>query len=351
MASTTNDSRLTAVTNEKKTALNTMNSTWNNMINQSDSYYQKLIDASKDYSNTQQANQQNQTNFAIEKLEQEKEKAERDYTKEQKGAYTDYMKATDQFGMNAEAQATAGLNNSGYTETAKMSAFNTYQNRYATARETFNDAVLGYNNSIKDAILSNNSQLAEIAYNALKEQLELGLEGFQYKNDLLQQQFENKMSIEDLYEEKYNNVLSQINTENELAEEKRQFNAQLYASGSSSSSSGGGSSSSSSGSNATLSDSSSGNNAYGNSASTTGKSDYYFSNGYQPSYINNTKLKSVSTVSKVFGSSAPVSGSQSVWSANGKYYVWVGNGNKGGSYVDVTAKYNSYKKNKWCVIW
>ena len=49
------------------------------------------------------------------------------------------------------------------------------------------------------------------------------------------------MQIESLYETKYNNVLNQINEENRLAEERRQFNAQLAAS--KRSSSGGGSAS------------------------------------------------------------------------------------------------------------
>lgn len=234
MASTTNDYRLTNVVNEKNNALNDMNNKYNTMINESKNYYQNLINASKDYQTKQSQIQQDNTNFAIEKIEQQKEKQERDYIKEQKGAYADYQQAIDNYGVNAEQMASQGMSNTGYSESSKISAFNTYQNRYATARQTFNDAILNYDNSIKEARLQNNSTLAEIAYNSLKEQLELSLEGFKYKNELVQQQFSNKMDIENLYETKYNNVLSQINTENQLAEEKRQFNLQLAASKSSS---------------------------------------------------------------------------------------------------------------------
>lgn len=227
MASTTNDYRLTNVTNEKNNALNQMNNTYNNMINSSQQYYDNLINNSKDWTNKQQAIQQANTNWAIDKIEQSKEQAEKDYIKEQKGAYTDYQKAIDEYGVNAEQRASTGMNNSGYTETAQMMAFNSYQNRYASAREDYNKAVLNYDNGIKDAMLQNSSSLAQIAYEGLQSQLELALQGFQYKNELLQTQFNNKMSIESLYETKYNNVLNQINEENRLAEERRQFNAQL----------------------------------------------------------------------------------------------------------------------------
>ena len=171
--------------------------------------------------------QQANTDFAIEKIEQEKQQAEKDYTKEQKGAYTDYQRQSNAYGVNAEQMASSGLNNSGYSETSKVSMYNTYQNRVATARDSFNKAVLNYNNSIKEAQLANNSALAEIYYNALKTQLELGLEGFQYKNTLLQNQMSAKQNLEDSYYNRWHDVLDQINKENELAEQIRQYNENL----------------------------------------------------------------------------------------------------------------------------
>ena len=80
-------------------------------------------------------------------------------------------------------------------------------------------------------------------------------------------------------------------------------------------------------------------------------SDYYFSNGYQPQYINGSKVsKSGMKVSDVFDS-APVPGSQNIWSVNGRYYVWVGNGNQSGDYVDVTNQVNTKKTKKVNVVW
>lgn len=141
MASTTDDKRLSAVESAKKEAINTANNTYNNMINQTDSQYNELINANKDYATKQQEIQQQNTNFAIEQINQNKAKAEKDYTKEQTGAYTDYQKATDQYGVQAEQMATSGLQNTGYAESSKIQAFTSYQNRYATAREVYSNAI------------------------------------------------------------------------------------------------------------------------------------------------------------------------------------------------------------------
>lgn len=227
MAVNYNDPRFQQVNNEKQTALNEVNSMYNGMINSSDKFYQDQIDASNQYAETQKELQQQQTDFAIEKVEQNKEWAEQDYTKEQKASYSDYQKASNSYGANAEAMASRGLTGTGYAESSQVSMFNAYQNRVATARDSFNRAIVEYDNQIKDAQLQNNSALADIAYKALQTKLELSLEGFQYKNTLLQQQLQTKQQTDDRYYTRWQNVLSQINTENALAEQQRQFNEQI----------------------------------------------------------------------------------------------------------------------------
>lgn len=227
MAVNYNDPRFQQVNNEKQTALNEVNSVYNSMINSTDKLYQDQIDASNQYADQQSKLQQELTDFAIEKVEQNKEWAEQDYLKEQKASYSDYQKASNSYGANAEAMASRGLTGTGYAESSQVSMFNAYQNRVATARDSFNRAMVEYDNQIKDAQLQNSSALAEIAYNALQTKLELSLEGFQYKNSLLQQQLQTKQQTEDRYYTRWQNVLSQINTENALAEQQRQFNEQM----------------------------------------------------------------------------------------------------------------------------
>lgn len=227
MAVNYNDERFQQVKNEEATALKETNSTYNEMINNSESIYQEQINASKDWADKQTEIQQANTDFAIEKVNQAKDQAKKDYTKEQKAAYTDYQKAINPYGVNAEKLAEQGLQNTGYSESTRTNMYNTYQNRYATARESYNQAVLNYDNSIKEAQLANNAALATIAYEALQKQLELSLQGFQYKNQLVLQKLEAVNQTKDRYYQRWQNVQQQINTENALAEQIRQYNESL----------------------------------------------------------------------------------------------------------------------------
>ena len=217
------DERFTEVETEKQEALTETEKLYGGMVSESDNYYQAQIDATKDYAETQKQNQQEQTDFAIEKVEQQKEQAHKDYLKEQTGAYVDWQKQGNQYGANAEKMAAQGLAGTGYSESSQVSMYNTYQNRVASARESYTLAVLNYDNAIKDAILQNNAALAEIAYTALQQQLELSLQGFQYKNNLLLEQASKKLEINTMYYNRWKDVLNQINTENELAEKVRQY--------------------------------------------------------------------------------------------------------------------------------
>ena len=221
------DKRFAEVEADKKAALNEVDVTYGNMISQSDKYYNDQIQASKDWADKQSQLQQEKTDFAIEEINQQKEQAQKDYIKEQSGAYVDWQKQSNPYGANAEQMAAGGLQNTGYAESSLVSMYNTYQNRVATAKESIDRAILNYNNSITEAKLQNSSILAEIAAEALEKQLALSLAGFQYKNELLREQTTKKTAIESEYYSRYQDVLQQINTENALAEEVRQYNESL----------------------------------------------------------------------------------------------------------------------------
>lgn len=207
------DKRLTGIEDEKNQKLSAEEATYGGMIDNTDKFYQAQIDASKQWADQQSQIQQEQTDFTIEQIEQQKEQAEKDYTKEQAGAYVDWQKQSNQYGVNAEKMASAGLAGTGFSESSQVSMYNTYQNRVSTARESFNKAVLNYNNAIKDARLQNNAALAEIAANALQQQLELSLQGFQYKNQLISELSDKKMQVESLYNDKWKTQLDVMNKE------------------------------------------------------------------------------------------------------------------------------------------
>lgn len=375
MAVNYDDERFQTVNQEKEQALNNVNNTYNNMINDSNQFYEEQINASKDWAEQQQEIQQAQTDLAIEQVEQQKEQAEKDYIKEQKGSYADWQQASNQYGANAEAMATQGMSNTGYSESSQVSMYNTYQNRVATARETYNKAVLEYDNAIKEAQLQNSSVLAEIAAQALQQQLELALQGFQYKNTLLQQQLAMQNETEDRYYSRWQDVLSQINTENalaeqirqyneSLAEEKRQYNESLalqkeqlaqeqsnwekeYALAQEQAKSSSIQKDESNTENASISKSENGKTVVANPYTGTTNADTKYGvfewkdgTGYQPDNIGGEKLsKSGKTVSEMLGTTGNTGSTginideQNVWKLKDKYYVWDGSMDQ---YVDIT---------------
>jgi hypothetical protein len=87
--------------------------------------------------------------------------------------------------------------------------------------------VLAYDNNIKEARLQNNAVLAEIAFQSLQQQLELSLQGFQYKNQLILDQANKKLEVDNMYYGRYQDVLEQLNYENAVAEEIRQWNENM----------------------------------------------------------------------------------------------------------------------------
>jgi hypothetical protein len=222
-----NDDKLKSIESEKNAALNEVSQTYDGMINESDKFYQAQIDASKEWKDTQSELQQAQTDFTIEQIEQEREQTEKDYKKEQTAAYVDWQKQSGQYGVNAEQTAASGLQRSGYSESSQVAMYNTYQNRVSVARETFNQALLGFTNAIKDAQLQNSSALAEIAFQAFERQAELALQGFQYKNSLLIEKANKKTETEERYYTRYQDRVAQLYEDRAFNEQVRQYNASL----------------------------------------------------------------------------------------------------------------------------
>ena len=219
-----NDSRLVAVRDEEKAELTKSEQMYGGMIADTKDYYDDLKGEVDRYAKEQTDLQNKKTDFTIDKIEQQKEQTRKDYLKEQSGAYTDWQKESNRYGVNAERQAAAGMAGTGYSESSQVNIYNTYQNRVATARESYERSKLEYENGMREARLQNDVLLAEIQHNALQKKLELSLEGFQYKNQLLLDQAAKRLEIKNAYFTRYKATLDQINTENALAEEVRQYN-------------------------------------------------------------------------------------------------------------------------------
>ena len=219
-----NDKRFTDVTDAKDTALSDLEQTYAGMIGKTNGFYQDQIDALEKWEDEQIALKDKQTDFEIEQINQQKDQAHKDYLKEQSASYVDWQKQSNKYGANAEQMASAGLTGTGFSESSQVSMYNTYQIRVATARESFERAKLNYDNLITEARLENNAAKAEIAFLTLQKSLELALEGFQYENELLLDKANKKIELDNMYYTRYQDVLQQINHENAIKEDIRQYN-------------------------------------------------------------------------------------------------------------------------------
>ncbi len=222
-----NDKRFKTINKEEKTAIKDSDKLYDGMINQSDSYFNAQTDAVNQWGETQKQLQQDQTDFTIEQIEQQKAEAKQEFQKEGSAAYTDWQRQKDDYGTNAERMAQSGLAASGYSESSQVAMYTAYQNRVAAERQSYDKAVQSYNNAMTEARLQNNSVLAEIAYDTLLQSLQLSLQGFQYKNDLLLQKTQAKRQLSDTYYGRRMDLVNQINNENSMAEQIRQYNASL----------------------------------------------------------------------------------------------------------------------------
>ena len=221
------DTRFTELEKDKQAAIDNSNATYDGLIGESSQHYDNLINQSKEWADKQAEIQNQQTQFTVEKIEQQKQEAEKDYTKEQKGAYQDYMKNINPYGSASRSMVEQGLSSSGASRTEQMGYYNLYQQRYLQARESYNEIIMNYNNNIKEAELQNNSALAEIYANANKEQLELALQQYSVIADLKLNKLNTSLQLDNTYHDRWRDIETQINTENALAEEIRQYNKSL----------------------------------------------------------------------------------------------------------------------------
>lgn len=221
------DERFKQVENEKQSELDKYNKTYDNLINERNNFtnqQQQLVDQ---WENTQKDIANQNLQYQKDLIEQQRNKAEKEYQNEAKASYIDYQKEVDKYGVSRENVTANGLSNSGYAESSKVDMYNTYQNRLATARKSLEDAGIEFDNAIREAQMSNNETLAQNALTALQNKLNIALEGFNYKTEQENNKLNWNNTINNNYYNRYKDVESQINYENETAEKIRQYNENM----------------------------------------------------------------------------------------------------------------------------
>ena len=221
------DERFKNLAVEKQTELDKYNQTYNDLISQREQLTQQQQNMVDEWKNTQTEIANNNLQHQVDLYNQQKEQANKDYQREASASYSDYLKEVDKYGVSRENVVANGLSNSGYAESSKVDMYNTYQNRLASARQSLNDIKLEFDNAIKEAQLSNNATLAELALQQMQQKLEIALEGFNYKDTATQNKLNWEYNINNNYYNRYQDVEDQINYENEQAEAIRQYNEQM----------------------------------------------------------------------------------------------------------------------------
>lgn len=380
---------INALAGQKQAQIDEYNKNYDSQLTQYDSLLNQQKDLIDVETEKQKEIQQKQTDYNIGLINQNKEKAEKATQKETGDAYTDYLKSINQYGGNAEALAASGLINQGIQETSRIAMNITYQNRVSSAKSALLQANTEYDNQIQQALLTNDANLAELALNSMKQKYQIALQGFEYKTNMYNTKMSYMQNLDDTYFNRQQTLQSRIDSYNstisdlqsakeriaeerrqqeaelaerkrqfdmEFAENQRQFNAQMAANERYYDYS----SSSNTNSEYSYSDNpstqASNYNTFGNSEKTMNKKDYYFSNGYQPRYVNNQKLSDTGiNVGQIYGGKLGENRrTQNIWYAGGKYYIWLGNGNGGGEYMQVDAQDVSKIKNAssvWNSIW
>lgn len=147
-----------------------------------------------------------QTELNIAGLEKNKNEIDQQTNKTNQGLYTQYKKASNPYGINAEQLYSKGLGNSGYAETTQTNLYNTYQKNIT---ETINNA-----QKLKSDF---DFQISQARQNGDITLAQSALEIYNQKMQLLSQEYELRNNREQFLYQQEQNKLAQSNWEKEYA--------------------------------------------------------------------------------------------------------------------------------------
>lgn len=140
-------------------------------------------------------NQQTQMN--IDNLERQKQEVDKDATKTNRALYTQYRKANNPFGANAEVLASKGLGNSGYAESSQTNLYNTYQKNVTDTINNARSLKSDFDFQMSQARQNGNIAMAQNALEIYNQKLQLLTQNYELRNNreqFLYQQQRDKIS-------------------------------------------------------------------------------------------------------------------------------------------------------------
>lgn len=146
-----------------------------------------------------------QTEMNVAELERNKEDVDKDATKTNRALYTEYRKASNPYGANAEQLHSQGLGNSGYAESTQVNLYNTFQKNVTDTLNNARDLKSDFDFQISKARQTGDITLAQNALNIYNQKMQL-----------LTQEYELKNNREQFLYQKEQNALAQSNWEKEF---------------------------------------------------------------------------------------------------------------------------------------
>lgn len=122
-----------------------------------------------------------QTDVEVNRMNTEKADYDKEATKEAKGLYANYQKASSNYGAEAELRAERGLNNSGYAESSQVNLYNEYQRNVTEVMNTTNELKAKVDLAINEAYANADIQKAQAELELYKQQAQLALQTYEYK--------------------------------------------------------------------------------------------------------------------------------------------------------------------------
>ena len=161
-----------------------------------------------------------QTQMNVDELERNKAEVDEEAKKTNQGLYTEYKKASNPYGANAEQLYSRGLGNSGYAETTQTNLYNTYQKNVTNTINNAQKLKSDFDFQISQARQNGDITLAQNA-----------LQIYMQKMQLLTQEYELRNNREQYLYQKEQDALAQSNWEKEYAyqQERDAVSDQQYA--------------------------------------------------------------------------------------------------------------------------
>lgn len=146
-----------------------------------DNLYNQQSKALETQKNMQKQIIDKQTDVEVNRMNTEKADYDKEATKEAKGLYANYQKASSNYGAEAELRAERGLNNSGYAESSQVNLYNEYQRNVTEVMNTTNELKAKVDLAINEAYANADIQKAQAELELYKQQAQLALQTYEYK--------------------------------------------------------------------------------------------------------------------------------------------------------------------------